>query len=320
MCVVDCFVTCTNDMSRLGYTIKLLRERAGMNQDELCEGICERTFLSKLENGCRKAPSIVMLSKLCQKLNISMDDLFLLSFGDNDEILSVVVSDINALIYSYRFDEAYEFAKIHLENVETPIYKQLYLLTKALHYFYKEEYDKVIFIVEEAIALTTSLTGPLYTLTELRLVNMFLNINIVKYRIEDCYSIRECFDNFSYYLQNNYVQNYREIGFMYLSVCEFFLYDYKINEFKILIDQCLKIFKENNFLLHQQISWNLLYLYHCICNDYKNAYNYYLKLKSYCDLFGNKQMKYLNTHIEHFSDRLNRDISPEAIKEVISHG
>ena len=68
--------------------IKLLRERAGMNQDELCEGICERTFLSKLENGCRKAPSIVMLSKLCQKLNISMDDLFLLSFGDNDEILT----------------------------------------------------------------------------------------------------------------------------------------------------------------------------------------------------------------------------------------
>lgn len=320
MCVVDCFVTCINDMSRLGYTIKLLRERAGMNQDELCEGICERTFLSKLENGCRKAPSIVMLSKLCQKLNISMDDLFLLSFGDNDEILSVVVSDINALIYSYRFDEAYEFAKIHLENVETPIYKQLFLLTKALHYFYKEEYEKVIFIIEEAIALTTSLTGPLYTLTELRLVNMFLHIQIVKYRNNELQVIQNMFSNFTYYLQHNYVQSYREVGFMYLSLCECFLYSLEFDKFINLNNICSKIFEDNNFVENQVYSWVHRYTYHSIREEYKEAYMYYEKVKLYCDLFDSNIIKLLNYHIEHFSDRLNRDISPEAIKEVISHG
>lgn len=297
----------------------MLRERIGMNQDELCDGICERSFLSKLENGCRKAPSIVILSKFCQKLNISMDDLFILSFGDNDEILSVVVSDVNALIYSYRFDEAYELAKVHLSNIETPIYKQLFLLTKALYYFYKEEYDKVMFIVEEAITLTTSLTGPLYTLTELRLVNLFLHINIVKYRTGVSSSIRECFNNFSYYLQNNYIQNYREIGFMYLSVCEYFLYDYKLDKFKLLLDRCMKIFKDNNFIVHKQIAWRRLYLYYCIKNDYKEAYKYLCKIENYCELFGSKPMEYLNTHIKHFSKRLGRDISPEAIKEAVSN-
>ena len=96
MNMVETFVDCSNDMSRLGKTIKMLRERSGLNQAEFADGICERTFLSKLENGARKAPSIVTLSRMCQKLNISMDDLFLLSFGDNDEILSVIVSDVNA--------------------------------------------------------------------------------------------------------------------------------------------------------------------------------------------------------------------------------
>ena len=131
MNMVETFVDCSNDMSRLGKTIKMLRERVGLNQAEFAEGICERTFLSKLENGARKAPSIITLSRMCQKLNVTIDDLFLIGFGDDDEILSIVVSDVNALIYSHRYDEAYELAQKHLSDCKSSIYKQLYLLTLA---------------------------------------------------------------------------------------------------------------------------------------------------------------------------------------------
>lgn len=316
---MECFVDCNKDMSRLGLTIKMLRERIGMSQDDFSEGICERSFLSKLENGARKAPSIVMLSKMCQKLNITMDDLFLLSFGDNDEIMSVVVADINALIYSDRFDDAYEMAKTHFINTKTPIYRQLYLLTKALYCLYKNEYEKTIFIVEEAINLTTTLTGPLYTLTELRLVNIFLYINIVEFRMGDECVFKQTFDNFSYYIQHNYTQSYREIGFMYSSLCLYFLYSLELRKFKVIYDNCMAIFKENNFLEHQRIGWMHMYFYCCINGDYKEAIIYYDKIVKYCELFGNRVMNLTKKHIEHFSDRLGRDISPEAIMEVIAN-
>jgi hypothetical protein len=248
-----------------------------------------------------------------------MDDLFLLSFGDNDEIMSVIVSDINALIYSYRYEEAYELAKTHFENSSVAIYRQLYLLTKSLHNLYNEEYEKAIFSIEEAINLTTSLTGPLYTLNELRLVNMFLHINLVTYRLKIDDIIQKTFDNFTFYLQHNYVQSYREIGYMYLAVCEIFLYDLQLEKFRNLCLNCENIFKNNKFIEHQRICWMHMYIYHCIKSEYKEALSYYDKIKGYCDLFGNQPIELLNKRIEYFSNRLNRNIKPEAIMEVIAN-
>ena len=54
--------------------------------------------------------------------------------------------------------------------------------------------------------------------------------------------------HFIYYLQNNYVQNYREIGYMYISVCEYFLYDLNLEKFINVHSSCYKIFEDNNFI------------------------------------------------------------------------
>ena len=160
------------DMSNLGKTIKTLRNKQGISQEEFAKGICERTLLSKLENGQRKAPSVVTLGKICQKLSISMDDLFILSFGDKDGALSLIIDDINAYITARNYEEAHRLAGIYLSKTTNSIYRQFYLLEEAIYYLNNKDYKKAEFLAEEGINITTSLTGPLYTLTEIRLVNV----------------------------------------------------------------------------------------------------------------------------------------------------
>lgn len=58
----------------IGKKIKTLRETKGLTQSELSEGICDRTFISKIEKGLVH-PSADILSKICIRLNISFNEL-----------------------------------------------------------------------------------------------------------------------------------------------------------------------------------------------------------------------------------------------------
>ncbi|MTV81769.1 helix-turn-helix domain-containing protein [Lactobacillus sp. CRM56-3] len=47
----------------------------GLSQAELCDGICTQATLSKFENS-GKAPAIRILTQLCARLNLTLDDVF----------------------------------------------------------------------------------------------------------------------------------------------------------------------------------------------------------------------------------------------------
>ena len=50
------------------------RKKRGISQVALCDGICTQSTLSKFEsNG--QIPSVLILGKLCQRLDLSIDDL-----------------------------------------------------------------------------------------------------------------------------------------------------------------------------------------------------------------------------------------------------
>ncbi|WP_252192362.1 helix-turn-helix domain-containing protein [Secundilactobacillus kimchicus] len=51
------------------------RKSRGLSQAELCEGICTQATLSKFENS-GKAPAIRILTQLCARLNLTLDDVF----------------------------------------------------------------------------------------------------------------------------------------------------------------------------------------------------------------------------------------------------
>lgn len=51
------------------------RKQLGLAQSELCEGICTQATLSRFENN-GQVPNLKILMKLCNRLNISLGDLF----------------------------------------------------------------------------------------------------------------------------------------------------------------------------------------------------------------------------------------------------
>ena len=58
----------------IGTTIKKLRESKGISQEELAKDICDRTNITKLENGYSKIPSLSFVLLICEKLDITIQD------------------------------------------------------------------------------------------------------------------------------------------------------------------------------------------------------------------------------------------------------
>lgn len=54
------------------------RKAVGMSQKELSEGICTQATLSRFENN-GQVPSLKILIKLCNRINLPLVDLFLQS-------------------------------------------------------------------------------------------------------------------------------------------------------------------------------------------------------------------------------------------------
>ena len=291
------------DMSNLGKTIKTLRNKQGISQEEFAKGICERTLLSKLENGQRKAPSVVTLGKICQKLSISMDDLFILSFGDKDGALSLIIDDINAYITARNYEEAHRLAGIYLSKTTNSIYRQFYLLEEAIYYLNNKDYKKAEFLAEEGINITTSLTGPLYTLTEIRLVNVFLYLNIAINGYNDRKTVIDAFNNFTHYLSLIKSNNIEVLGYIYLDCCYFYLINLQLNEFLNLYNFCETLFKDLSMHNHLIECWKYKCLYHMILNENEDFNLYLSKLKIFADLLDNKLMKKMEENINYFSSR-----------------
>ncbi len=67
----------------IGRTIRAAREKAGLSQQALCEGICSLPTLSKIENGVQN-PSRKTLQYISERLGIDL------------ELFNVPVSDVEA--------------------------------------------------------------------------------------------------------------------------------------------------------------------------------------------------------------------------------
>ena len=267
----------------------------------------DRTFLSKLENGYRKAPSIMMLSKICQKLCISIDDLFLITFGDGDEVLSLVISDINAYINAHNYDMAYEIAEKYLKDIENAYYRQFYLFAKAVYFLNKDNYQQAEFLVEEAINLTTSLTGHLYTLTELRLVNMFIYINLVKFERDFTPIMSKTFNNYIEHLMLVHSSEYSVIGHLYLDCCYYYLSIWDFDSFIKTYKPCEKIFIDLGLKNHLKEGWYYMYIYHYFKDEKEEAEKYFDKLKTFSELFNdNSILDTFNETLKIFNNRWSK--------------
>ena len=90
----------------IGMTIKKLRESKGLSQEQLAKDICDRTNITKLENGHSKVPSLSFVLSICEKLDMTMDEFLNYAFVnsyklDKKEILDLLINNNIKAIKAY---------------------------------------------------------------------------------------------------------------------------------------------------------------------------------------------------------------------------
>lgn len=78
----------------IGASIKKLREMKGISQEELAKDICDRTNITKLENGHSKIPSLSFVLLICDKLDISIEEFLNFAMSNNYSINRKYVLDL----------------------------------------------------------------------------------------------------------------------------------------------------------------------------------------------------------------------------------
>ena len=95
----------------IGACIKRLREKKGLSQDELAKGICDRTNITKLENGYSKIPSLTFVLLLCDKLGITIEEFL-------NEALSNTYSINKSYVIDALLEADYQSLNEYLKEID----------------------------------------------------------------------------------------------------------------------------------------------------------------------------------------------------------
>ena len=85
------------------------RKQLGLAQSELCEGICTQATLSRFENN-GQVPNLKILMKLCNRLNLSLGDLFPKIGVKNPEAIEKM-NQIEFWLITSEFEQASQLLK-----------------------------------------------------------------------------------------------------------------------------------------------------------------------------------------------------------------
>lgn len=139
---------------KIGYIIKQRREELHYTQEELAEGICSVTTLSRIENG-ERLPSKDNFEMLFQRLGIS-DTILFESVDENTLYLHELKFKIRQAVINYRYAEAQELIGDYAAKTDmgSPVERQFVLINSTLAN--KKDYspEERLSRFEEAILLT----------------------------------------------------------------------------------------------------------------------------------------------------------------------
>ncbi|MFJ8461231.1 helix-turn-helix domain-containing protein [Lysinibacillus xylanilyticus] len=140
---------------QIGNSIKSIRLSMGLSQKDLCEGICSQGMLSLIEQN-KHVPNATLLSKICLKLNIQMDELQ--QNWDSELIIkSQIREKLANLFYSRKYEEINNIlntSELHA-NFYTKLDKQLIIFYKAVYLgFIKKEFESSFELLEKSLHLT----------------------------------------------------------------------------------------------------------------------------------------------------------------------
>lgn len=140
------------------------RKAKGMSQNELAEGICTQATLSRFENNAQ-APSLKILLKLCNRLNLSIGDIFP-KVGVKD---TEVVEAMNQVEF-YFITSEYQKAQKILDDIKVEketdldLYLRFLYLKGFLMIFNDEPVTDILFIFDQILLEEEIKEGNIFSL------------------------------------------------------------------------------------------------------------------------------------------------------------
>lgn len=177
-----------------GEIIRIRREELNMKQEELCEGVCERSTLSKIERGkneCSKYLAEVFL----QRLGLPMD--FYYASSNKTAIDQMLIrNQIKDAIRMREYDKLAELLEKGLQFVDdSKLYHQFILRSKATYAIYVENnLPKAREILLNALKIIhpsfdiDNITKPLFS-EDILILNTFANTYVEEENYEKAINI-----------------------------------------------------------------------------------------------------------------------------------
>lgn len=107
------------------------RKSLKISQVKLCEGICTQSTLSKFENNGR-VPSLNILNKLCERLGLSVDDLYRNSIESTTHMRTVLDRIESELMMENYPKVSKSLAEINSDKINNNALKMQFFYQKAL--------------------------------------------------------------------------------------------------------------------------------------------------------------------------------------------
>lgn len=168
----------------IGEMIKRKRKELGLTQEQLCEGICEPSTISRIESG-RQVPAKNKLDALLQRLGLPGERYYALMSKDEMELSNLKEKIISCNVYHNSIEGLQNLEKLEkLATEDDHLLRQFILRTRVFSGYMKEgkvysyTFEEKGNMLLEAIHLTIpdfdeeEIHKNLYTVEEIKVINL----------------------------------------------------------------------------------------------------------------------------------------------------
>ncbi|XJS11633.1 helix-turn-helix domain-containing protein [Aerococcaceae bacterium WGS1372] len=140
------------------------RKMKGVSQSELCDGICTQATLSRFENNGH-IPNIKILIQLCNRLDLSLSELFPKVEIQNDEIVRQMDKAEFQLILSEYSIATKIINQIQTDTLDYPHLKTRYFYLKAFTMIHNNETPTdCLFMLDQILLMQTQEDSNIFSL------------------------------------------------------------------------------------------------------------------------------------------------------------
>ena len=191
--------------------IKAIREKNKLTPEELCEGICSKSQLLKIESGIYRPP-LAVLESIMQRLGEDPHQYYIGYATIENKRVADLKKEMNSFLRERKSHEAQELLNIleEDEGFKAKINIQFLLYTKAVLAFYEKDYDNAHQHALKGIKLTkkkfqeNEVDNYVLTIDEIRLVLQFSLIYLETGAYDKC---AELLFKLKKSVDNNYFDN-----------------------------------------------------------------------------------------------------------------